>query len=115
MRIGEGYGGPPRIHQWDGSPPCEKLMIPGHKERFFMEPLDSDYEYVVYRSDPKTRFNWLYIIPTLGVLWLLYLFAAATFQFSVSSVVDTVMGLMLVIFFVIAGLLFWALAPKENR
>jgi len=90
-------------------------MIPGHKERFFMEPLDSDYEYVVYRSDPKTRFNWLYIIPTLGVLWLLYLFAAATFQFSVSSVVDTVMGLMLVIFFVIAGLLFWALAPKENR
>jgi hypothetical protein len=80
-----------------------------------MEPLDSDYEYVVYRSDPKARFNWLYIIPTLGVFWLLYLFAAAAFQFSVSSVVDTVMGLMLVVLFVVAGILFWALAPKENR
>jgi hypothetical protein len=80
-----------------------------------MEPLDSAYEYVVYRSDPKTRFNWLYIIPTLGVLWLVYLFAAAAFQFSVTNVVDTVMGLMLVVLFVLAGLLFWALAPKENR
>ncbi len=80
-----------------------------------MEPLDSDYEYVVYRSDPKTRFNWLYIIPTLGVLWLLYLVAATAFQFSISSVVDTVMGLMLLVLFVLAGLLFWALAPKENR
>ena len=80
-----------------------------------MEPLDSDYEYVVYRSDTKARFNWLYIIPTLGVLWLVYLFAAAAFQFSVVSVVDTVMGLMLVVLCVLAGLLFWALAPKENR
>jgi len=80
-----------------------------------MEPLDSDHEYVVYRSDPKARFNWLYIIPTLGVLWLVYLFAAAAFQFSVANVVDTVMGLMLVILFVLAGLLFWALAPRENR
>lgn len=80
-----------------------------------MEPLDSDYQYVVYRSDPKDRFNWIYIMPTLGVLWLVYLFAAAAFQFSVASVVDTVMGLMLVIMFVLAGLLFWALAPKENR
>jgi hypothetical protein len=80
-----------------------------------MEPLDSNYEYVVYRSDPKARFNWLYILPTLGVLWLVYLFAAAAFQFSVASVVDTVMGLMLVVLFVLAGLLFWALAPKENR
>ena len=80
-----------------------------------MEPLGSDYEYIVYRSDPKTRFNWLYILPTLGVLWLVYLFAAAAFQFSVTNVVDTVMGLMLVVLFVLAGLLFWALAPKENR
>jgi uncharacterized membrane protein len=80
-----------------------------------MEPLDSDYQYVVYRSDPKTRFNWLYIIPTLGILWLVFLFAAAVLQFSISSVIDTVMGLMLVIFFVIVGLLFWSLAPKENR
>jgi hypothetical protein len=76
------------------------------QEGFFMEPLDSDYQHVVYRSDPKTCFNWLYIIPTLGVLWLVYLFAAAAFQFSVSSVVDTVVGLMLLIFFVTAGLLF---------
>jgi hypothetical protein len=80
-----------------------------------MEPLDSDYEYVVYRSDPKSRFNWLYIIPALGVLWLAYLCVAAILQFSVANVVDTVMGLMLVVLFTLAGLLFWALAPKENR
>ena len=80
-----------------------------------MEPLDSQYEPVVYRSNPKARFNWLYIVPGLGLLWLLYLASAAIFQFPVAPVVDSVMGLMLVGFFVAAGLLFWAMAPKENR
>jgi hypothetical protein len=81
-----------------------------------MEPFDSEQEeYVVYRSDPKTRFNWLYIVPTLGVLWLLFLVASAAFQWPISSVVSPVMSFMLLLLLITAGLLFWAMAPKENR
>ena len=80
-----------------------------------MEPLDTEHEYVVYRSNPKNRFNWLFLIPLLGVLWLLFLFGAAAFQWSISSVISPVMGLMLLVFLATAGLLFWAMAPRENR
>ena len=80
-----------------------------------MEPLDSDLEYVIYPSNPKSRFNWLYLLPALGAVWLLYLIGAATFQWPVSGVVDTVMGLFIVLFIVMAALLLWAMAPKENR
>ncbi|GER92049.1 hypothetical protein KDW_62110 [Dictyobacter vulcani] len=80
-----------------------------------MEPLNSDYEVVARASHPRARFNWLYIFPVLGGLWLLYLLAAAVFQFSISDVIDPIMSFMLVLFFVLAGLLFWALAPKANR
>jgi hypothetical protein len=80
-----------------------------------MEPLDSDLEYVVYHSDPKSRFNWLYLLPALAAAWLLYLMGAAAFQYSVSSVVSTVMGLFIVLLIVLAALLLWAMAPKENR
>lgn len=80
-----------------------------------MEPLDSDLEYVVYQSNPKSRFNWLLIVPILGALWLLYLAGAATFEWPLSGIVDTVMGLFIVLLIVTAGLLLWAMAPKENR
>jgi len=80
-----------------------------------MEPLDSDLEYVIYQSDPKSRFNWLYILPALGAVWLLYLMGAAAFQWPVSGVVGTVMGLFIVLFIGMAALLLWAMAPKENR
>ena len=80
-----------------------------------MEPLDSDLEYVIYPSDPKSRINWLYLLPALGGVWLLYLMGAAAFQWSVSGVVGTVMGLFIVLFIVMAALLLWAMAPKENR
>ena len=83
-----------------------------------MEPLDTDYDYVPQQRrlpNPRTRFNWLFIIPALGLLWLLYLIAAAIFQFPVTGAVNPVLGFMIVIFFVIAGLLLWALAPKANR
>jgi len=80
-----------------------------------MEPLNSDLEYVVYPSNPKSRFNWLYILPALGAIWLLYLMGAAAFQWSVSGVVDTVMGLFIVLFVVMGMLFLWALAPKENH
>jgi uncharacterized membrane protein YjdF len=87
----------------------------GHMERCFMEPLDSDLEYVVYQSSPKSRFNWLYIVPALGALWLLYLIGAAAFQWPISGLVNTVMGLFIVLLIVTAALLLWAMAPKENH
>jgi fatty acid desaturase len=81
-----------------------------------MEPLDTDLEYVNRReANPAARFNWLYIIPGLGFLWLLYLIGAAVFQWPVSGVVDPVMGFMIVLFFVAMGLLFWAMAPRVHR
>ncbi len=80
-----------------------------------MEPLDSDLDYVVRARNPRARFSWLYIIPILGVLWLLFLLGAAIFQWSISDLVGPVMGFMLLFFFIVAGLLFWAFAPRENR
>ena len=80
-----------------------------------MEPLDSDLQYVVYPSNPRSRFNWLYILPALGTVWLLYLTGAAIFEWPVYGIVDTVMGLFIVLFLVMAALFLWALAPKENR
>jgi len=80
-----------------------------------MEPLDSDFEYAERKADPRARFNWLYIVPALGAAWLLYLLAAAIFQFSISDAIDPIMSLMIVLFFVLVGLMFWAMAPKSNR
>ena len=80
-----------------------------------MEPLDTEYEYVKREANPRARFNWLYIFPALGAVWLLYLLSAAVFQFPVTGAVDTIMVLMIVMFFVLAGLLFWAMAPSSNR
>jgi len=83
-----------------------------------MEPIDTDFEYVASQSravDPRKRFNWLYILPILGILWVVYLTLAVIFQWSVNGVLDGVMSFMLVIFFLFVGLLFWAMAPKSNR
>jgi len=86
-----------------------------------MEQIDSDYEYrAAARQEPgeaelKKRFNWLYVIPILGSLWLLFLFVAAVFQVPISAVVNPIMTIMILIFLLMGGLLFWALAPKSNR
>lgn len=80
-----------------------------------MEQLDNEYEYVERKSNPRARFNWLYIVPGLGAVWLLFLLCAAIFQIPITDVIDPVMGMMIVMFFVLAGLLFYALAPKSNR
>ena len=86
-----------------------------------MEQIDSDYEYrAATRQQPgeaelKKRFNWLYVIPVLGSLWLLFLFVAAVFQVPISAVVNPIMTIMILIFLLMGGLLFWALAPKSNR
>ncbi len=81
-----------------------------------MEPLSSDYEYVAQRKpNPKARFNLLYLVPVLATVWLLFLLGAVIFQWQISDYVDPIMGFMIVMFFVLVGLLFWALAPKANR
>ncbi len=86
-----------------------------------MEPLDSDMDYVVRERKPSrfatrnARFNWLLIVPGLGLLWILYLTGAALFQWDTSDVVGPVMVLMILGFLLMAGLLFWALAPKANQ
>ncbi|QBD83201.1 hypothetical protein EPA93_47475 [Ktedonosporobacter rubrisoli] len=83
-----------------------------------MEPVDTDFDYVARQSqarDTKSRFNWLYLFPALGVVWLLLLLAAATFQFSITDVVNPVMTIMVVLFFLMVGFLFWAMAPQGKR
>lgn len=83
-----------------------------------MEPIDTDFDYVARRSretNPRARFNWLYILPTLGVLWVIYLVIAVIFQLPASGVVSPVMSFMLLFFFCMVGMLFWAMAPKANR
>ena len=82
-----------------------------------MEPLDTDLEYV--RSGPRparpgSRFNVMLIIPILGLLLVLTLIGAAVFQWDLSQLIDSLIGLFMVLFFVIIALLFWAGAPKSR-
>jgi hypothetical protein len=83
-----------------------------------MEPIDTDFDYVAQQSrktDLRARFNWLYILPILGVLWVVYLILAVLFEWPLSGQVDTIMVLIVLLSLVIVGLLFWAMAPKSNR
>jgi len=92
--------------------------MPGDVERLFMEPLDTDMEDTMReprQATPGSRLNALLILPSLGILLILFFIAAAVFQFDVSGLVDTIMGLMILFFIVLVGMLFWALAPRPNR
>jgi hypothetical protein len=83
-----------------------------------MEQLDTDMEYMarVPRSATSgSRMNALLILPALGFLLLLIFIAAAIFQFDLSDLIDSLMGLMMVFFVVMIGMLFWALAPRANK
>ncbi len=83
-----------------------------------MEPIDTDFDYVAQQSrktDLRARFNWLYILPILGVLWVVYLIFAVIFEWPLAGQVDAIMVLIVLLFLVIVGLLFWAMAPKSNR
>ena len=86
-------------------------------ERYFMEPLDTDLEYV--RSGPRparpgSRFNVMLIIPLLGFLLVLIFIGAAVFQWNLSQLIDSLIGLFMVLFFVIIVMLFWAGAPRSG-
>jgi hypothetical protein len=84
-----------------------------------MEPIESEQEYAArvpsYEANPRKRFNWLHVITVLGAIWLLFLLVSIIFQLPISGFVGPVMSIMLLLFFVVAGLLFWAMAPKANR
>lgn len=83
-----------------------------------MEPLDSDIEYMSNApapSTPASRLSILYIFPILGVFLVLFFVGAFAFQWNLSSLVDNLVVLMVVLFFVFTGIIFWALAPREGQ
>jgi hypothetical protein len=82
-----------------------------------MEPLDTDLEYVSSGprpARPGSRFNVMLIFPILGLLLVLTLIGAAVFQWNLSELIDSLIGLFMVLFFVIIALLFWAGAPRSG-
>ena len=86
-------------------------------ERYFMEPLDTDLEYVRSGSrpaSPGSRFSVMLIIPILGLLLVLILIGAAVFQWDLSQLIDSLIGLFMILFFVIVAMLFWAGAPRSG-
>src|SRR5271165_1624592 len=94
------------------------LFIHDSVERIFMEPLESDIEYVSNAprpSTPASRLSILYIFPVLGVLLVLFFVGAFAFQWNLSALVDNLVVLMVVLFFVFIGIVFWALAPRESK
>jgi len=83
-----------------------------------MEPLDTDLEYVSHEPRPTTtgsRLGALLIFPILGVLIILTFIGAAIFQWNISDLIDTFVGLMLVFFVAFIVMLFWAFAPRANQ
>ena len=83
-----------------------------------MEPLDTDLEYV--RSGPRparpgSRYNVMLFIPILGFLLVLIFIGAAVFQWDLSQLIDSLIGLFLVLLVVIIALLFWAGAPTSHE
>jgi hypothetical protein len=83
-----------------------------------MEPLDTDLEYV--RSGPRqarpgSRYNVMLIVPILGFLLVLTCIGAAVFQWDLSLLIDSLIGLFLVLFVIIIAMLFWAGAPRSGE
>lgn len=92
--------------------------MPDDEERFLMEPLDSDIEYVSNApapSTPASRMSILYIFPILGVLLVLFFAGAFAFQWNISVLVDNLVVLLVVLFFVFTAIVFWGLAPREGE
>ena len=82
-----------------------------------MEQFDTDIEYMSNAPRPSTpaeRLSILYIFPVLGVLLVLLFVGAAAFQWNISALVDNLVVLMVVLFFVFTGFVFWGLAPRSQ-
>jgi hypothetical protein len=83
-----------------------------------MEPLDTDLDYMRTQPrpvNPASRFNAMLILPIIGGLLVLLFISAAIFQFDLSGLIDSLVGLMMLLFVVLVVMLFWALAPRANR
>lgn len=83
-----------------------------------MEPLDSDIEYMSNAPRPATpasRLSILYIFPILGVLLVLFFAGAFAFQWNISVLVDNLVVLLVVLFFVFTGILFWGLSAARSH
>lgn len=82
-----------------------------------MEPLDSDMEYGVTPrpASPGSRLNVLLLFPILGAILVLFFIAAALFQIDISDIIDSLVGVLLVLFVLLIAGLFWALAPRANN
>ena len=83
-----------------------------------MEPLDTDLEYV--RSGqrparPGSRFNVMLILPILGLLLVLVFIGAAVFQWNLSQLIDSLIGLLMILFFVTVGMDFWPGGPRTRE
>jgi len=82
-----------------------------------MEPLDTDMDYMVRTpgtANPASRFNVILVMPVIGILLLLIFATAAIFQINLSDIIDSLMGLLILLFFVLIALLFWAMAPRTR-
>ena len=83
-----------------------------------MEPLDTDMDYmarVPHQRTPGSRMNALLILPIFGFVLILVFVSAAIFQFDLSDLIDSLMGLVTFFFLVMIAMLFWAMAPRANR
>ncbi len=83
-----------------------------------MEPLDTDLDYP--RSEPRpappgSRYSVMLILPILGFLLLLTLIFAAIFQWDLSDLIDSLVGLLLLLFVIAIWMLFWAGAPRSDQ
>jgi hypothetical protein len=82
-----------------------------------MEPIDAELDYTAppRPAQPASRFNVLFFFPVIGALILLLFISAAVFQFDLSGIVDSLVGLMIVFFFLMIVALFWAFAPRAHH
>jgi len=82
-----------------------------------MEQLDTDIEYMSNAPRPSTpaeRLSILYIFPVLGVLLVLFFLTSFILQWNISVLVDNLITLMVILFFVFLAIVFWGLAPRRH-
>jgi len=83
-----------------------------------MEPLDTEMDYSGDQprpARPGSRYNLLLFLPIFGLLLALTFIGAAIFQWNLSALIDSLIGLFLLMFVVAIALLFWAGAPRSDQ
>lgn len=80
-----------------------------------MEQIDADLEYTRPAPGPASaaaRMNALLILPVIGLALLALFIIAAVAQIDLSGFVDSLVGILLLLFAVMVFGLFWAMAPR---